>query len=55
MTTFKAKIGESVKFILAEDIMDAYKRVEMYHKNEKIVITSARKRCNKVKNDKLWC
>ena len=47
MSTYKAKIDGQIKFVMAFDLLDAYKRVELYHKGAKIEITHARKRSSK--------
>jgi hypothetical protein len=49
MGTYKARINGQIKFVMAFDLLDAYKRVELYHKGAKIEITHARKRSLNVK------
>ena len=53
MSTYKAKIDGQIKFVMAFDLLDAYKRVELYHKGAKIEITHARKRSSK-SNQLTW-
>lgn len=54
MSTYKARVGSTTLYVMAEGIADAYKRVEPYYRGQTIVITSARKRCVKQKPLFTW-